>query len=262
MKKVNKNYLKDIPTLAPTLSQEFNEETKIRNTTKQLPPSRWPKTWKEVNFKAYPRLPLIKLSNPTINAHYPLEKALYMRQSVRYYDRKSMTMQDLSNLLQFSFGIRNPNPTWTGNRFYPSAGARYPLEVYPIVLNVSGLKTGVYHYYVKGHGLEELLIKPSLKNEIPKLFDAPWVKRSAVILAISAVFYRNQVKYGERGYRHILAESGYVCQNIYLLCPVLGLGCCNSGGFPDDKINTIIDLDGQTESVMSVMFVGKYNWDK
>lgn len=260
--KTNKNYINKVPFLVPTLSQQFNENTKIRSVAKQVPSSRWPITWKEVKFKAYPRLPAIKLPEPSLNPNHSLKESLYSRQSVRYYDKNPLTMREVSNLLYFSCGIRNPNITWTGNRFYPSAGARYPLEVYPIILNTVGLKTGIYHYYLKSHALEELLIKPSIKKEVLELFDAPWIKRSSMIIAISAVFYRNQVKYGERGYRHILAESGHICQNIYLLCPALGLGCCNSGGFPDDKLNSIIDLDGKLESIISVVFVGKHNWRK
>lgn len=254
------NYLNNISFLKPTISQEFNEATKIKNIAKTPPPSKWPRAWKEVNFKAYPRLPIIKLPQPNIDPKFPLKKGLLTRQSIRFYDKKPMSIQDVSNLLYFSCGIRNPNPTWTGNRFYPSAGARYPLEVYPIILNVKGLKSGIYHYYLKAHALEELFISPKIKKRVLELFDASWVKRSAMIITISAIFYRNQVKYGERGYRHVLVESDHICQNMYLLCPALGLGCCNSGGFPDDKFNNLIDLDGQTESVISVMFVGKYNW--
>lgn len=251
------DYINDIPLFRERISQSYHQKTKIKKLTKLPTPDKWPEVWKKVYFKAYPRLPAIKLPKPKLDSRYSLKQSLYARQSVRSYKDEPLTMRDISNLLFFSSGIRNPNPTWTGNRFYPSAGARYPLEVYPIILNAEGLKTGIYHYYLKAHALEELLIGQSVKKAVLKHFDAPWMKQTGMIIAISAVFYRNQVKYGERGYRHILTEVGHVCQNIYLLCSALSLGCCNSGGFLDDELNRLIDLDGIHESVISVMFVGK-----
>jgi hypothetical protein len=80
-----------------------------------------------------------------------------------YYEalaEKVLTALDepkLSSLLYHVAGIREKNEFMQANRFYPSAGARYPLEVYPLVFNVKGIKSGIYHYYVKNHLLEYLL---------------------------------------------------------------------------------------------------------
>ena len=41
-------------------------------------------------------------------------------------------------------------------RFYPSGGARYPLEVYLLIQRVDSLTTGLYHYNVKENSLEIL----------------------------------------------------------------------------------------------------------
>jgi len=42
-------------------------------------------------------------------------------------------------------------------RFYPSAGARYPLEIYPIIFSSSDLEQGIYHYNSRDHSLELIL---------------------------------------------------------------------------------------------------------
>lgn len=250
------DYLKDVTIFSQRISQQYHQKTKIMKMVKQPPPSKWPTEWKKVYFKAYPRLPAIKLSIPKLDPKWSLKQSLYLRQSIREYSDEPLTVEQIGNLLFFSCGIRNTTPTMTGNRFYPSAGARYPLEVYPIIFDAKDLKTGIYHYYLKGHALEELYISPTVKTEVLKNFDAPWMKRAGMIIAISAVFYRNQIKYGERGYRHVLTEVGHMCQNLSLLCPVFDLGSCNSGGFVDDELNKLIDIDGVNESVVSVMFVG------
>lgn len=250
------DYLNKIPLFMRRISQQYHQQTKMRELAHLPSPDEWPEVWKKVFFKAYPRLPAFKLPKPMLNSRYSFKKSLYARHSVREFSNKPLNTNQISNLLFFSCGIRNPNPTWTGNRFYPSAGARYPLEVYPVILNAKSIKTGIYHYHLKMHALEELLIEKSVKRGVMKLFDAQWMRDVGMVIVISAVFYRNQVKYGERGYRHILTEAGHLCQNIYLLCPTFGLGCCNSGGFLDDEWNTLIDIDGLEESVISVMFVG------
>lgn len=250
------DYLNDVTIFSQKISQRYHQKTKIKKMVEQLPPTKWPVEWKKVYFKAYPRLPAVKLPKPELDPKWPLAQSLYLRQSVRKYSDEPLTVKQISNLLFFSCGIRSTTPTMTGNRFYPSAGARYPLEVYPIILNAKGLKIGVYHYYLKMHALEELFISPTVKPEVLKNFEAPWMKRAGMIIATSAVFYRNQIKYGERGYRHVLTEVGHLCQNLYLLCPAFGLGSCNSGGFVDDELNKLIDLDGMNESVISAMFVG------
>lgn len=73
---------------------------------------------------------------------------------------------------------------------------------------------------------------------------------------ISAVFDRSEMKYGDRGYRHIMTEYGHLAQNVYLVGTTLDLGVCSIGGFVDDALNKIIDVDGKVESVIGVIAVG------
>ena len=67
------------------------------------------------------------------------------------------------------------------------------------------------------------------------------------------------MKYGERGYRFILQESGHIAQNVYLLCEALGLKCCALGGFriSDEQIEKFLGIDGLTESIVYTLVVGK-----
>jgi len=48
---------------------------------------------------------------------------------------------------------------------YPSAGARYPLEIYVVILNSKEIPEGIYHYNVKWNTLE-LLEKGDFKQII------------------------------------------------------------------------------------------------
>lgn len=82
-------------------------------------------------------------------------------------------------------------------------------------------------------------------------------KKSGILILLSAVFSRSEIKYGSRGYRHILTEVGHLSQNIYLASAALKLDCCSIGGYMDDKLNELLDLDGLEESVVGVTAVGK-----
>lgn len=242
-----------------TLSQKFHDKTKAQSSSKQFPSSdEWPESWKKVYFKGYPRFKAIKLPTESLTDRISFKEIMFRRKSHRKYSGLQVTKQELGNLLYFSAGIRKKNETMTANRFYPSAGARYPLEVYPIIYDVGGIKSGIYHYYLKSHLLEILPKKKNYRALSYKFFgDQGWVKNANLLLIISAVPYRNQVKYGERGYRHILTELGSMIQNIYLTCAAINLGCCPTGGYIDDGYNSLLDLDGVEESTIACIAIGR-----
>ena len=73
------------------------------------------------------------------------------------------------------------------------------------------------------------------------------------------MFERTMLKYGERGYRFILLEVGFVSMNISLVCEALGLGSCMVGGYLDDELHRFLGIDGASEAVMNVMVIGGDN---
>ncbi len=245
-----------------SISQDFHEKTKIPRISwiKNLPVEKWPEDWKKVYFKGYPRFKAIKLPKPNFKTTTSYKEMLYSRQSYRDFSGKPMAKQTFSNLLYYTAGLRKQNPTQMANRFYPSAGGRYSLEVYPIIFNVKDLTPGLYHYYLKSHLLERLPAKANFKLRSLNYFgNQSWVENSNLLLAISGVFFRNKVKYNERGYRHVLTEVGTLIQTIYLTCTALGIGCCPTGGYIDNGYNSLLDLDGIEESVIGVVAVGEKN---
>lgn len=82
-------------------------------------------------------------------------------------------------------------------------------------------------------------------------------KVPAVFFLMTAVFHRNQVKYGERGYRYILIETGHIGQNLYLVSEAAGIKCRALGGTRDENIEKLLDIDGIGESVVYAVAVGK-----
>jgi ABC-type multidrug transport system fused ATPase/permease subunit len=64
------------------------------------------------------------------------------------------------------------------------------------------------------------------------------------------------VKYGDRGYRFILQEVGFLTQNISLLTESLGLNSCILGSYIDENINRILTADGTFETIQNVSVQG------
>lgn len=143
-------------------------------------------------------------------------------------------------------------------RAQASGGARYPIEVYPLVLRSGeGLPAGLYHYNVKLHALETLWDKSFTKEELKDYFVYEWTADASVVFLMTAVFWRNQMKYGERGYRYVLIEAGHIGQNLYLVSEALGLKCCALGGTKDERVEELLDIDGVNESLVYAVAVGE-----
>lgn len=238
-------------------SRKFHLATKIQDikSAKKTDPRTWPTAWKRIHYKAYPRLDQILLPKPS-KKRLNLVKSLMKRESTREFSKKPLLLSAFSDLLYYSTGMVNfLKKDGSTRRFYPSAGARFPLELYPFVFNVEKINSAVYHYHVKTHSLELLLEKPFFQQTM-RQFNQPWLRKSAALLTITAIFDRTEGKYKNRGYRHIMAEYGHMAQNIYLLASALNSGCCSIGGFNDDGLNEILDINGIDESVVGVVAIG------
>ena len=247
----------------PDFSSVFHQSSKNHGKGHPPIPERyedWPEEWRTTYYKASPRLPKIALEDGSPRADFfDLIKA---RQSRRDFTRAPITKYELSVLLKYSCGTTGKLASDRFRRAQASGGGRYPVEVYPIVFrsgdpSAGGLKAGLYHYNVKEHALDVLWDREFSNEDIGQLFTYPWVRDAAVGIVMTAVFWRNQNKYGERGYRYILQEAGHIGQNAYLVSEALGLKCCVLGGTRDENLEKAIDIDGTTESVVYALALGK-----
>lgn len=238
-----------------SISDKFHSFTKNKKLnitiTKDIPQS-----WIQIHFKTYPRLNRIPLSSK-IGQDKIIANIINSRRSIRKFSGKPITYDDLSYLLYASCGLRNLSKSLNeSKRPYPSAGARYPLEIYPLILNCKGIKNGLYHYSVKENSLE-VLLEEDLQKWLNKAFGKEeWLKNIAALFLITGVLGRTHIKYGDRGYRYILIEAGHLAQNLCLLATELGLGSCPIGGFIDNKINELLDIEHQKELSLYVLAVG------
>jgi len=197
---------------------------------------------------------IIHLTQELTHKGLTVEKAIANRRSQRDFTGEIMSLVELSHLLYYSSGITDKHQVL---RAAPSAGATYPIEVYAIVNNVGGLAKGTYHYLIESHELE-LLREGDFRNEMSRAaLQERMFKQANVIVALSTVFQRTRQRYRERAERYICLEAGHIAQNTYLVATSLGLGACAIGAFYDDEFNRLLGLDGENESVLYLLAVGK-----
>lgn len=219
--------------------------------------SQWPKTWTTIFYKTYELLTVHTLSRKVPEHDPGLFSSIARRKSGRAFAPVPITKEELSTLLLYSCGEIIGGESST-KRAQPSAGERYPVEAYVLVFRPQDdLPTGIYHYNVREHTLECICVREFTKSDIEKLFVYPWAQDAATVLILTGVFSRTKEKYGQRGYRYALLEAGHIGQNVYLVSGALGLQCCGMGGSYDTAIEELLDIDGEHESVLYTLAVGK-----
>lgn len=205
-------------------------------------------------YKQYPQKPKIEL--PAFDPPRPmsLDQTLRQRKSVREFKPEPVTIGQLSYLLWASTGIQR---TEHGYQFRtaPSAGALYPIETYIVANNVQDLHSGLYHYAIRTHQLEQLSLGDFHRQIAAAALGQDMCATAGAVFVWSAVFERCKWKYGQRAYRYIYLDAGHIAENLALAAVSLGLGSCEVGALYDDQVNKIFDLDGAQESVICMAVV-------
>src|SRR5439155_6499545 len=104
------------------------------------------------------------------------------------------------------------------SRPYPSGGASYELELYPVVNCCDGLAPGLCHYDPLAHVLRRIRGQDELVETL--IGDVAWVTGDAcepqVLIGITARFQRVSWKYQGIAYALILKHVGVLYQTLYL----------------------------------------------
>ena len=181
----------------------------------------------------------IQLPTPVSKGKMSLEEVIKKRRSKRSFEDKSLTLEQVSQVLWAAQGITEEGGF---KRATPSAGALYPLEIYLVVRKVKGIESGVYQYHPTNHALN-LILKGDRQNSLAKACLAQmFIADAPLSIVITAEYERTTGKYGERGIRYVHMEAGHVGQNICLQAVALGLGTVPIGAFRDDEVLRVLNL--------------------
>ncbi len=200
-----------------------------------------------------------------------------LRQGIAIVDRLTrtpdkfaggLTVEALSRLMFFTNGVtaavNNPGEQEGVSYFRaaPSAGALYPTELYLIVRRqiTDGPEPGTYNFNVRQHQL--VRVAPSgFGPEGDEAFEAlgaatknhPALRWADYAVVMTTVFYRSSWRYGPRGYRRCMLDTGHVAGNLAAYAPHEGYGVVAIPGFVDQEVNELVGVDGTNEAACLVM---------
>jgi SagB-type dehydrogenase family enzyme len=211
-------------------------------------------------FRSYPGCPHVDLPTELAPMTRSLENILTKRRSAHHFSATPTQMDELARILLLGDGIVSRMTSDDGAEFLlrtaPSGGGLYPIETFCFVFNVAGVPSGAYFYNTQKHRLERL----AAEDFRPRLSAATnlsaEVESAGFCIALSAVLPRSSFKYGQRAYRFALLEAGHIAQNLLLAAEGLDLGGLPIGGFFDDDINALLNLDGCQEFVVYLLLIG------
>lgn len=209
-------------------------------------------------WKEYPGQHRVPLPEPSLG-DVTLEAAVRGRRSLsnvgNAFGRDGLNLAQLSAILGFSYGItgaarrtgaQDPDQKF---RAAASAGGLYPVEIYPVVLNVDGLASGIYHYSVPDHSLHVLSEGDPRAAFLAALPGGKRWATAAVVFILTTVLDRSLSKYLNRGYRMAMIDCGALVQNLYLTTTGVGGIGCAMGGFYDDVMGNLLEIDNVGEVV-------------
>ena len=213
-------------------------------------------------YRAYPDAPRLGVSRRVPDRLRDFHALTRQRRSCREYLGLAVSREDFDALLCTACGVTGAISR-AGHevklRAYPSSGALYAVEIYPLVLAVEGLEPAVYHY----RAVEEVLevVKPGIDRArivsamLP--VERGMVAGAAAMICLSGVFSRHERKYGEGGYRMMVAEAGHISQNLILAATALGLSARPFGGVFDALLNRELGLEEAEEQFLLAVLVGR-----
>jgi SagB-type dehydrogenase family enzyme len=203
------------------------------------------------------RLPVADEVPPELTALHRLTRA---RRSRRDYASRPITRGELDALLATACGVTG-TLRWGERelplRAYPSSGALYAVEIYPVALRVEQLPPAVYRYRPDERALERVapldggaVVRTALPTE------RAMVAGAAALVCLTGRFRRHERKYGQGGHRMLVAEAGHISQSLVLAATALGLAARPFGGFFDTLLNADLGLDPAEEEFLLAVVVG------
>ena len=188
----------------------------------------------------------VGLPKPRTTGEMAVEEAIQRRRSVREFSGEALGLAEVSQLLWSAQGVTSAR----GLRAAPSAGARYPLEVYLVCAE------GLFQYEPGEHALMKVGGEDLREALAEAALGQGFVAEAPVSLVFSAVYERTMQRYGERGIRYAHVDLGHAAENVHLQGEAMGLGSCAVGALDDAAVGEVLGLSGQ-ERPLYIIPVGR-----
>ena len=197
----------------------------------------------------------VALPLPSYRSGNSVEAALKNRRLRLDYNDSSLTLAQVS---QFLWAAQGVNVDW-GDRTAPSAKSTYPLTIYLIANNVTGLDAGEYQY-IPGDRVMLHQLKPIKKVDMgDALFDLlnqSSFRKIPAVLVIAGDMSKMAEAYGGIPHdKEVYLEAGYASQNVSLQAESLKLGTTISTNFDELKLRELITVSS-SDTIILLMPIG------
>lgn len=185
------------------------------------------------------------------------------RCSTRNFQDASVDKATIFSMLWSAYGVQEKRVDGESQfleRTYtvPSGGALYPLMIYLIILKpCSLLAKGVYRWHKEKSFLEMVKLGDFSLEVAVTIYGISSVEKAAGILCVVADFERSARKYGNKAYNLIQQEVGHVMQNVALFCAENNLGVVEIGGYDDEHLADLINVDFPKKAPLIVAAFGE-----
>jgi SagB-type dehydrogenase family enzyme len=208
-------------------------------------------------FKIYPGLEPLRLPNEMRQTGVAALSAIAER--VPTQTSAAPDLNALAQLLYFSAGITRQRKYSGGEIYFRAAactGALYEVEVYLVCGDLAGLPAGVYHFAPAEFGLRKFRAGDYRRVLVEAAGSDPAIAHAPLTIVCTCTYWRNAWKYQARTYRHFGWDNGTLLANLLAVATALGLPAKVVGGFVDETVNVLLDIDSQREVAFSLIALG------
>lgn len=194
-------------------------------------------------------------------------EAIARRRSRRRFTGDGIRLSDLAALLRAGAAVtaighvelQDGGEADLRFRSAPSGGALYPVEIFVVALQISGLPCGIYRYRSSyddlmvvddGSAYKAVMSSFTVTEEMVSL------SRAAAVTLLVGHPWRSMRKYGGRGVRYLLLEAGAIAQNLHLAAEAAGLASVACASVYDDEIHSALRLDGLHQTLVHTIVFG------
>lgn len=183
-----------------------------------------------------------------------LETTIKRRRSTRGYSGGNLNLEELLALLDFTY--QHDHYIGQGLDGSPDFFDLSLIESFVAVSGVNGLEEGCYYYAPKAQELRQIRFK-NFRRELHYLCLGQDLGRdAAAVLFHTADLKKAIAKYGDRAYRYLHMDAGYLGQRLNLAAIYLRLGVSGIGGFFDNLVNEVLGIPTD-EAVIYITTLGR-----
>ncbi|MGE4619145.1 MAG: SagB/ThcOx family dehydrogenase [Planctomycetota bacterium] len=214
---------------ADTILALHGSSTIVRNSPVSRPPDR------PICASDQPDDLVISLEENLSDLSQEFPSIVVRRRSTRQFTGAKVERQDIARVLDFAHRFASPGPV----RYL---SARSALEVHVISQRIQGLQAGVWRYLPDEHELRRVRSEEVHLKVQEACLGQELAGDAACLVVYSANLPAAVEVWGDRAYRYLHLDAGFLGHQLNLACTHLELGVSGIAGFFDDEWNKILQL--------------------